>query len=92
MTTTVGGGTPFYVSLDDSSGPVIGGRVAKTARVDRYAQPAIAAAAKSGRASGQGRAGQNKAGGVAVDGLGWARLDGPLGLLGFVTYLATHTL
>lgn len=52
MTTTVGGGTPFYVSLDDSSGPVIGGRVAKTARVDRYAQPAIAAAAKSGRASG----------------------------------------
>jgi hypothetical protein len=74
----------FYVSLDDSSGRVIGGRVAKTAWVDM--QPAFAAhkereaglgLGRLGRLGGQG--GQGLCG-WAVRGMGWAGLGWACGL------------
>lgn len=82
-------GEPFYVSLDDSSGRVIGGRVAKTAWVGM--QPAFAAHGERergrlgpwylGRLGRQGRQGRQGLCCVwAVRGMGWAGLGWACGL------------
>ena len=72
-------GVPFYVSLDDSSGRVIGGRGAKTAWVDM--QPAFAAHEERRRQAWAlvgwvGRVGRGCVCGLSEGwaGLGWAGL------------------